>query len=348
MAQWSNQDASSNSVLWAPTGFNLPANTTNRDALFGNTTVSAFITGETVGMFGVDVTEMGVSNGAVIQTLVVNAGSGYTANAAVTVTEPGVGSGFTANAYANATGYVNEIKISAAGSGYSGLPPTFVVAAPTGKTFNASSATQEDTTFNANTGVASATDFITTGSAHNFTNGTMLQYVVATGNTAITGLSNGTVYFAVSANSTALKLSDTEGGAAINVTATATSETGHTLRRRNFIEVSSNVFQNNDILTYTVATGNTAVVGLTSGTSYYVVYANAAGVSVSNSIGGTRLTLTPGTSETGHTLTGQTATGVAVVSGSRHGAHHAGWVIRTVGTGGRAGRVTHETLVAMG
>jgi hypothetical protein len=27
---------------------------------------------------------------------------------------------------------------------------------------------------------------------------------------------------------------------------------------------------------------------------------------------------------------------------------HAGWVIRTTGTGGRAGRVTHETLVAMG
>ena len=348
MAQWSNQDASSNSVLWAPTGFNLPANTTNRDALFGNTTVNSFITGQTVGVFGVDVTEMSVSNGSVIQTIVVNAGSGYSANAVVTVTEPANGTGFTANAFANATGYINEIKISAAGSGYTGLPPTLVIAAPTGKTFNASSATQEDATFNANTGVTTATDLITTGSAHNFSNGTMLQYLVAAGNTAVTGLSNGTVYFAVSANSTTLKLADTEGGANINITATAVSETGHTLRRRNFIEVSSNVFQNNDILTYSVSTGNTAVVGLTNATSYFVVYANAAGVSLSDSIGGTRLTLTPGTSETGHTLTGQTASGVAVVSGSRHGAHHAGWVIRTVGTGGRAGRVTHETLVAMG
>lgn len=348
MAQWSNQDASSNSVLWAPTGFNLPANTTNRDAMFGNTTVGAFVAGQEVGMFGVDVTEMGVSNGAVIQTIITSAGSGYSANAAVTVTDPATGSGFTANAQANATGYISAINISAAGSGYTGVAPTLVIAAPSGKTFNASTGTQEDTTFNANTGVASATDFITTGTAHNFTNGTMLQYVVATGNTAIGGLTNGTIYYAVSANSTALKLSDSEGGAAINVTATAVSETGHTLRRRNFIEISSNVFQNNDIVTYTVATGNTAVAGLTNATSYFVVYANAAGVSLSSNIGGTRLTLTPGTSETGHTLTGQTASGVAIISGSRHGAHHSGWVIRTVGTGGRAGRVQHETLVAMG
>lgn len=348
MAQWSNQDASSNSVLWAPTGFNLPANTTNRDALFGNTTVSAFVTGQEVGMFGVDVTEMGVSNGVVIQTLVSNAGSGYSANAAVTVTEPGVGSGFTANAYANSTGYINEIKISNAGSGYTGLPPTLVIAAPTGKTFNANTATYEDNTFNANTGVASATDYITTATPHGFSNGTMLQYIVATGNTAIGGLTNGSIYFAVGANSTALQLSATEGGANVNITATAVSETGHTLRRRNFIEVSSNVFQNNDIVTYTVATGNTAVAGLTNATSYFVVYANSTGLSLSSDRAGTRLTLTPGLGETGHTLTGQTASGVAIISGSRHGAHHSGWVIRTVGTGGRAGRVQHETLVAMG
>jgi hypothetical protein len=33
---------------------------------------------------------------------------------------------------------------------------------------------------------------------------------------------------------------------------------------------------------------------------------------------------------------------------SHIGAAHAGWVIRTVGSGGRAGRVQYETLVAMG
>ena len=55
-------------------------------------------------------------------------------------------------------------------------------------------------------------------------------------------------------------------------------------------------------------------------------------------------------SETGHSLRGETATAVAVLTerGYTKGAAHTGWVLRTVGTGGRAGRVQVETLVAMG
>jgi len=34
--------------------------------------------------------------------------------------------------------------------------------------------------------------------------------------------------------------------------------------------------------------------------------------------------------------------------GYTKGAAHTGWVLRTVGSGGRAGRVQYETLVAMG
>ena len=38
-----------------------------------------------------------------------------------------------------------------------------------------------------------------------------------------------------------------------------------------------------------------------------------------------------------------------MISGGKvNGAAHAGWVLRTEGTGGRAGRVQMETLVAMG
>lgn len=268
MAQWSNQDASSNSVLWAPTGFNLPANTTNRDALYGNTTVNAFVTGETVGMFGVDVTEMGVSNGSVIQTTITFSGSGYGANAAVTVTEPENGTGFTANAFVvAATGRVGEIKISAAGSGYTGLPPTYVVAPPAAVNVVANTA-----------GVIAASDFI--------------------------------------------------------LMATANSK-----------------FLVGDRVTYTVPTGNTAIGGLTGNTTLFISFSNTTGIAVTDTLGGANLDLTEArTTATGevHTFRGETATGVAVVSGSRHGAHHSGWVIRTVGTGGRAGRVQHETLVAMG
>ena len=265
MAQWSNRDASSNSVLWAPTGFNLPANTTNRDALYGNTTPNAFITGETIGMFGVDTTEMSVSNGAVIQTIIVSGGSGYGANAAVTVTEPAVGSGFTANAFVvAATGRVGEIKISAAGSGYTGLPPTLVVAAPSLQIFN--------------------------------------------GNTA------------VSANAIA-------------------------------ISTANSKFLVGDKVTY-AGNATSTPVGLVDSTQYFVSFSNTTVIKLAATLGGANLTISAASGDNttagGATLRGETATGVAVVSGSRHGAHHAGWVVRTVGSGGRAGRVQYQTLVAMG
>ena len=72
--------------------------------------------------------------------------------------------------------------------------------------------------------------------------------------------------------------------------------------------------------------------------------------------GGDKLTLTDGSSEV-HTLTGEQATATASLGlGGGSGAGigrkrdmqgaHLGWVKRTVGTGGRAGRVHYETLVA--
>ena len=82
--------------------------------------------------------------------------------------------------------------------------------------------------FNALTGVANTTEYITTLAVHGFANGEYVQYLVATGNTAITGLSNAGYYFVVGANTTAFQLATTYGGSAINLTAGVT-ETGHTL-----------------------------------------------------------------------------------------------------------------------
>ena len=59
---------------------------------------------------------------------------------------------------------------------------------------------------------------------------------------------------------------------------------------------------------------------------------------------GTAIDITSG-SGAGHTLTGETATATASRGASSSG-FHAGWVRRTVGTGGRAGRISYETLVA--
>jgi len=266
MSQWKNDDSAANSVLWAGTGFNLAPNTTNQAAFYGNVTPDAFITGMTVGQFGVDATEIGVGSGGVIQIVVTNAGSGYTANSTITFTGGG-GTSAAATGTANNTGKIGGANISNAGSSYE-TNPTITFAAPTANTFNA--------------------------------------------NSAVTG--------------------GTGGGA------NSTIALG-----------SAGAFVAGDPITYTVATGNTAVGGLTSGTKYYIQFANATVVALATAPGGSRITLTKGLTETGHTLQGDTATGAAVVGGAQNkGVAHAGWVVRKVGTGNRAGRVQYETLVAMG
>ena len=262
MAQWGSQDATSNAVLWAPAQVKLTANSDNRDNLYENVTPSAFISGVTTGMFAADATELGVGSGGVIQLTITDAGSGYNANATVTLSGGG-GSSATANAEANtATGRIITLNITAAGSSYE-TNPTVTIGAPAAQAFNADSA------------VSNTADTITLAGAATWAVGDRATYLVAAGNTAITGLANNTTYVVSFANSTVIALAESAGGANIDLTA--------------------------------------------------------------------------GSSETGHTLTGETATGVSVVGGADNkGIAHTGWILRTVGSGGRAGRVHNEVLVAGG
>jgi hypothetical protein len=64
MSQWKNDDSAANSVLWAVSQYNKPANTTTQAAFFGNTTADAFVTGITVGQFGVDTAEQAAARQA--------------------------------------------------------------------------------------------------------------------------------------------------------------------------------------------------------------------------------------------------------------------------------------------
>jgi hypothetical protein len=260
MAQWGNTDDAANSVLWATTAVNLTPNTDNQTALFGNTTASAFLNNgvamqKTVGQFGLDATEIAVSNASVVAYETTFAGSGYSANATVTV-----GGNATANGL-NTGGRLSVLAVLA-GNSYT-TPPAVTVAAPTAQAFNANSA------------VTDATDAI----------------AIATANS---------------------------------------------------------IFLPNDKVTYTVAAGNTALTNLTSGSQYFIKTSNTTAVTLSLTQGGDTIDLTKGLTEAGHSLTGETATAVATISGVSKGAAHTGWVLRTVGQGGRAGRVQYETLVAMG
>lgn len=221
---------------------------------------SAGYAGDQTKVFGMDTTEEGVESGGIIKGIITNAGTGYTANASITVSGGGGSSG-AANAQAAATGKIEAINIETAGSSYE-TNPTLTIAAPASTSFNALSE------------VSNTADTITISSAGSF-------------------------------------------------------EVG-------------------DAVTYAVAAGNTAVGGLEDGTTYFVSFANSTVLALGTGVGQANIDLTASVSETGHTLTGVTATATAVVGGSQKGGTHAGWVRRVEGTGGRAGRVHFETLVAMG
>jgi len=126
----------------------------------------------------------------------------------------------------------------------------------------------------------------------------------------------------------------------INTTTNVITDTGHGLA------LGDQVTYNNG--------GGTAATGLTNGTTYFVIASGltANAFKVSATEGGTEVDITgTGNNAQFFTIVGATrATAVADLGFSSSGmtAAHAGWVLRTVGTGGRAGRVQTETLVAMG
>ena len=62
MALWSNTDANTSVPKFAPSLVNLTNTQNNSNLMYANTTSGAFITGETIGVFGVDTTEQNVAN----------------------------------------------------------------------------------------------------------------------------------------------------------------------------------------------------------------------------------------------------------------------------------------------
>ena len=270
MPLWGNTDDAANSVISAPAQFKQAPTRANANLLYGNTTLDGVVTGEIVGMYGVDTTEMAVGSGPVVDGIITFSGSGYRANATVTFSNENTGSSAAANATSNSSGRISSINISTNGSGYT-TNPTITVSAPAAQTFpgNTTAVTAGNTT---NTG------WITLGSNRAF-------------------------------------------------------------------------FVNNDIVTYLVAASNTALGGLTNNTNYYVQTINSTALQLLANLGDTaavNLSSVPTSAQAGHSITGETATGVVTIGGAKNrGVTHAGWVVRTEGTGGRAGRVQYETLVAM-
>jgi hypothetical protein len=321
----------------------------------------AFISlGEMADVYFADATETSAGGDNVTGVAVVNGGTGYTEVPGVVFTGGGGGS-----AAATATvsgGSVTSIAVTNTGSSYETVPTVSI-----------------DVPFRTipTSGVAIATEQFTYAT-HGLAAADPVKYYRA-GGTAITGLSDATEYFvsALGLAANTFRLATTAvaaagrtalAGVAISGTGGQFTCTATTLAVGDHIRIDGTITGTGSITGHT--TGKIYEVSAVTGTSpsvtgFTVTQEDGTAV-VSTAGNGTGLTYNPFTivmiSGTGNNdqyfdLTGKvTATAVATKgSGSTDGANsgfekitHSGWIKRTVGTGGRAGRVQYETLVAMG
>lgn len=190
--------------------------------MFNNTTIGAFIANQAVGVFGVDATEMGISAGNLALSYVTFGGSGYSANAVVTLTlANGTTNATAVNAFANVTagvgGHITSLPIALPGNSYT-IAPALTIAAPSAINITANS-----------TGFSNTNNVLLISTANSkFQAGDRLYYTVPTGNTPIDPLTGNTYYYVSFANTTAIALSTTSGGANIDITDARTTNPGET------------------------------------------------------------------------------------------------------------------------
>ena len=320
----------------------------------------AYITlGEMANVYFADAAEVSAGGDNVTGVAVATGGSGYLEVPAVTFSG---GGGASAAATASiAGGVVSSIAVTNVGSSYETLP-TVAIAAPrrTIPTSGVTIATEQ---------IAYTTHGLTAAEAVVYNNG---------GSTSITGLTSGTTYyvsaiglaagtFRLAASSAAAAGRTALAGVAISGTGGQFTCTATTLAVGDHIVIGGTITGTGSITSHTAGKiyEVSAVTGTSPSVTGFTVTQEDGTAVVSTAGNGTGLTYTPYTivmiSGTGNNaqyfeLVGKTATAVASKgSGSTDGANsafekitHSGWVKRTVGTGGRAGRVQYETLVAMG
>jgi hypothetical protein len=276
----------------------------------------------------IDITQSGILKtgtvsvgnvGACNLAIITSNGSGYTANATVTISNNGsTGVGATANAQANSTGKITAINISNVGSGYF-ISPTITISAPTAQTFNANTAVTGGTGSGSNN-IINLTRLdnisLSGGTALGYNNNDIITVKSVTTNATVTFTTNstgGNIAFTITNAGSGFNLVGTIPVSNIAITnatgGTATGNSTVTYLVANVTSVS-NAFVINDLITYTTNTGNVAIGGLSSGSSYYIEFANSTVVALKPTITGTRITLTKGANQTGHILQGQTATAV--------------------------------------
>lgn len=316
------------------------------------------VSGDSNKVFGVDVTE-DAAGGDNVTNVAVSVGKTRYLEAPAVTFSGGGGTSAAATA-AVSGGAVSAITVSNVGSGYTSAP-TVAIAKPK-RTIPTS-------------GVTIATEQIAY-TTHGLVAGESVKYFHG-GSTAITGLVNDTEYFvsALGLAAGTFRLAASAGAAAgrTALAGVAISGTGG-----QFTCTATTLAANDRIVLTGTAPGGGAqgsITGYTTGTIYTVsavtgTSPNVTGFTLTTEAGSalttatgtpTTLTYTPYTivliSGTGNNAqyfeiqnAADQATAVASLGAGAGGTilTHAGWVRRTAGTGGRAGRISQEVLVAMG
>jgi len=252
---------------------------------------------------------------------------------------------------------VASITLTATGTGYTSVPAVTI-------------AKSRLTVATANVAISNVE--LITYTNHGLSAGEAVKYFNSTGSAAA-GLANNTTYYVASAGLTANTFKVKAANTTVAVTGVAISNSSG-----GFTCTAADIAAS-DRITITGTLGGTGTItGYTSGTVYFVSAVSGSahaitGFTLVNESTRAALTTTAGT-PTGLTYTDETvmditgtgnnaqyfeknASTAATATAARGSggnanqhskASHVGWVKRTVGTGGRAGRVTYETLVAMG
>ena len=302
-------------------------------------------------VFFVDAAESSAGGDNVVSVAVVSGGSGYVEAPGVSFTGGG-GSSAAATAVISG-GAVASVAVTNVGSSYETVP-TVVVQVPVLTIPTA--------------GVTISTDTISY-TAHGQSAGAALKYQNG-GGAAATGLTNNTTYYVATAGRTAnafkVKAANTSGTLAATVAVagtegeftcgasalavgdrvTITGTLGGTATitgyaTGNVYKVSAITGTSPSVTGFTLTTEADAAIVTTAGTLTGLTYVTETVVDISGTGNNAQyFEIVAGTRATATAAKGSGDTGTQVT--------HSGWVKRTVGTGGRAGRVQYETLVAMG
>lgn len=336
MSLWGKNDQANHSPIFVSAQFNKTPNTANRDALYGNTTANNTGQNRNSGVFGVSQYELLGTGAGVANVQVTAFGSGYTVVPTVAFSPQG-----TTNATANAYAGLVDATVAHGGNNYGA--GDILLANNTGAT-----AVVNATINVVSIEIRSALLANSTSFGSGYTNGDIISLNGGgTGNaatfTVTTQAANSSVAtLAVTSSGRYTVTPNTANVATANVTGAGSGARIAVVTKIREIAVlnpgSYTVLPTNILpnpVVNSTGTGVSANINLLFGVVAVNVTANGVGFAT-----------VPGIVFTGNNST--SAQAQARLNSSGQSTDHTGWVLRTVGQGGRAGRIQTEVLVAGG